>query len=80
MLKMQKNVCLSRHFQQLNKGSLFKRDRASIFGTRAKRKLYLDVWLVDFFSPGETDISDTTSLFLLQLACIGTVFDTQSLE
>ncbi len=36
-------------------------------------KKYLDAWLVDFFAqdPGDTDISDTTSLFLLQLACIG---------
>eukprot|EP00095_Tigriopus_kingsejongensis_P007902 snap_masked-scaffold132_size323655-processed-gene-1.0 protein:Tk07902 transcript:snap_masked-scaffold132_size323655-processed-gene-1.0-mRNA-1 annotation:"solute carrier family 12 member 9" len=70
ILKMQKNVCLSRHFSLLNKGNLFGSERESIFGTRAKKKLYLDVWLVDFFSPFETDISDTTSLFLLQLACI----------
>ena len=35
------------------------------------KKSYLDVWLVDFFSPTlSTDISDTTSLFILQLACI----------
>ncbi|XP_059082779.1 solute carrier family 12 member 9-like [Tigriopus californicus] len=70
VLKMQKNICLSRHFSLLDKGTLFRTDRQSIFGTRVKKKLYLDVWLVDFFSPFETDISDTTSLFLLQLACI----------
>ena len=35
------------------------------------QKSYLDVWLVDFFSPSlETNTSDTTSLFILQLACI----------
>ena len=70
ILKMQKNVCISRHFQLLNKGTLFKPDRESIFGTRIKKKLFLDVWLVDFFAANDTDITDTTSLFLLQLACI----------
>jgi potassium/chloride transporter 9 len=67
---MRKNVCVCRHFQNLNKGSLFRPDRASIFGTKARKKLYLDVWLVDFFSPSQTDVTDTTSLFILQLACI----------
>lgn len=70
LLKMEKNVCLSRHFQQLNRCAIFRADKQSIFGTRVKRKQFLDVWLVDFFSPATTDISDTTSLFLLQLACI----------
>ncbi len=27
MLKMRKNICVSRHFQNLNKGSLFRPDR-----------------------------------------------------
>lgn len=70
VLKMRKNVCICRHFQNLDKGSLFSPDRASIFGTRARGRLYLDVWLVDFFSPSQTDVTDTTSLFILQLACI----------
>lgn len=72
VLKLRKNVCICRHFQNLNKGSLIgvAPDRASIFGTKSKKKLYLDVWLVDFFSPSQTDVTDTTSLFILQLACI----------
>ena len=72
ILKLRKNVCLSRHFQNLNKASLFStNDKTSIFGTRARKKLYLDVWLVDFFSPWQTNVvSDTSSLFILQLACI----------
>ncbi len=71
ILKMQKNVCISRHFQHLDKGTILRTDRDSFFSTKTRKKFYLDVWLVDFFSPKETDISDTTSLFLLQLACIG---------
>ena len=70
LLKMQKNVCLSRHFQQLNKCHLFRPERESIFGTWAKKpKRFLDVWLVDFIYGGNV-AADTTSLFLLQLACI----------
>ena len=30
----------------------------------------IDVWLVDFFSPWDTNVTDTSSLFILQLACI----------
>ncbi len=71
ILKMQKNVCISRHFQHLDKGTLFRTDQDSFFSAKTRKKCYLDVWLVDFFSSKETDISDTTSLFLLQLACIG---------
>ena len=70
ILKLRKNVCLCRHFQSLNKDSLFNIDRTSIFGSKIPKKLYIDVWLVDFFSPSYTDVSDTSSLFLLQLACI----------
>ena len=41
------------------------------FRVRAGRKKYLDVWLVDFLSPyNVTNITDTTSLFILQLASI----------
>ena len=60
VLKLRKNICISRHFQGLNKSSLFRPDRASIFGTKSRKKLYLDVWLVDFFSPSLTDVTDTT--------------------
>ena len=37
---------------------------------RAGRKRYLDVWPVNFLSGEDTDITDNTSLFLFQLACI----------
>ena len=40
------------------------------FRVRAGRKKYLDVWLVNFFTNEDTNISDDTSLFMLQLACI----------
>lgn len=71
ILKLRKNVCLCRHFQTLNKYSLFGRaEKASIFGTKARKRLYIDVWLVDFFSPWYTSVTDTSSLFILQLACI----------
>ena len=36
------------------------------------KKYFLDVWLIDFLSEkwGSLNIHDTTSLYLLQLACI----------
>ena len=90
ILKMQKNVCICRHFQRLNKNSALgqlRKARAKLYQDRSLdeegyedlwkgtlmegKKSYLDVWLVDFFSPSlSTDTSDTTSLFILQLACI----------
>ena len=90
ILKMQKNVCLCRHFQRLNKHSAlgqFRKARSKQYDDSASddngfedlwkgtikesKKSYLDVWLVDFFSPSlTTNTSDTTSLFILQLACI----------
>ena len=90
ILKMQKNLCICRHFQRLNKNSALgqlRKARAKLYQDRSLdeegyddlwkgtlmegKKSYLDVWLVDFFSPSLlTDTSDTTSLFILQLACI----------
>lgn len=60
VLKMRKNVCLCRHFHNLDKKLISK--SASI--------KYIDVWPVNFFQPGDDDPFDTTSLFMLQLACI----------
>lgn len=68
LLRMQKNVCLSRHFQSLDKGSAL-----DASGSGSGRKRHLDVWLVDFMladARAATELTDTTSLFLLQLACI----------
>ena len=90
ILKMQRNVCLCRHFQRLNKHSALgqlRKARKKKYDENASddngfedlwkgtlkegKKSYLDVWLVDFFSPSlTTNTSDTTSLFILQLACI----------
>lgn len=33
-------------------------------------KKYIDVWPINFLNPGENDTFDTTSLFMMQLACI----------
>ena len=70
LLKMQKNVCLSRHFQLLNKDTMFQSGKKSIFGKQSMKRRFLDVWLFDFFAPGEIQMDDTSSMFLLQLACI----------
>ena len=78
-LRLQKNVGLCRNFQHLNKRLLQKHCRhrsisagRNVFRQQFKNsnKLFLDVWLVDFLGPNNTDITDTTSMFLLQLACI----------
>lgn len=37
---------------------------------RSKDKKFLDVWPVNFLKPSENDAFDTTSLFMMQLACI----------
>ncbi|KAF4530706.1 hypothetical protein B566_EDAN004947 [Ephemera danica] len=57
-LKLQKNVVLCRHFQNLNKASI------------ANTRKYIDVWPVNTFCPSELDPFDESSLFMLQLACI----------
>ena len=65
-LKLEKNVGLCKNFQSLNRSYLKKGSSKN----SEHRKFFLDVWLVDFFQPGETDITDTTSLFILQLSYI----------
>uniref|UniRef100_A0A6P7FZF5 Solute carrier family 12 member 9 n=1 Tax=Diabrotica virgifera virgifera TaxID=50390 RepID=A0A6P7FZF5_DIAVI len=59
VLRMNKNLCLCRNFVRLRK------DARSV-----RNKMYIDVWPVNFLNPGENDSFDTTSLFMMQLACI----------
>ncbi|CAH1111355.1 unnamed protein product [Psylliodes chrysocephalus] len=59
VLRMNKNLCLCRNFSKLRK------DARSV-----RSKTYIDVWPVNFLNPGENDSFDTTSLFMMQLACI----------
>ncbi|CAG9859826.1 unnamed protein product [Phyllotreta striolata] len=59
VLRMNKNLCLCRNFNKLRK------DARSV-----RSKTYIDVWPVNFLNPGENDSFDTTSLFMMQLACI----------
>lgn len=60
VLKMKKNLCLCRNFHTLNKLQI----------TKNSSLKYIDVWPVNFFQPTDQDPFDTTSLFMLQLACI----------
>ena len=70
-LTLQKNVGLCRNFQSLNRSYLGQGSGGAFLSFQSKRKKYLDVWLVDFLSPyNVTNITDTTSLFILQLASI----------
>lgn len=59
-LKFQKNVCLCRHFNQLDKAAIMK----------SKTEYYIDVWPLNLFRPYTANIFDDTCLFMLQLACI----------
>ncbi|KAI4465776.1 solute carrier family 12 cation cotransporter [Holotrichia oblita] len=40
------------------------------FLTKNGQKQYIDVWPVNLLNPGKNDAFDTTSLFMMQLACI----------
>ncbi|XP_034946206.1 solute carrier family 12 member 9 [Chelonus insularis] len=60
VLKMKKNLCLCRHFHLLDKNLITKNSNLE----------FIDVWPVNFFQPNDQDPFDTTSLFMLQLACI----------
>ena len=59
-LKLQKNVCVCRHFNQLDKSMILK----------SSSDYYIDVWPLNLFRPGTASIFDDTCLFMLQLACI----------
>ena len=67
-LKQQKNICLCRNFQSLDRAEVFSSDMK--FRSRAGRKKYLDVWPVNFLTSEETSVTDNTSLFMFQLSCI----------
>lgn len=56
VLKMNKNLCLCRNFTKLKKENWTEQ--------------FIDVWPINFLNPGENDAFDTTSLFMMQLACI----------
>ncbi|XP_049805969.1 solute carrier family 12 member 9 [Schistocerca nitens] len=60
VLKMKKNLCVCRHFQTLDKVRV----------ARSSAIKYIDVWPINFFNPNDLDHFDTTSLFMMQLACI----------
>ena len=67
-LKLQKNICLCRHFQKLDRANLSGSEIALRLGSSCKK--YIDVWPVNFLSSKETNPADNTSLFMFQLACI----------
>lgn len=60
-LKLNKNVCLFRHFQNLDKERL----------QASSDPMYIDAWPYNFFTANPTTVDfDKTCLFLLQLACV----------
>jgi len=68
ILKLQKNLCICRNFQSLDRNEVFSSEMK--FRRRAGKKKYLDVWPVNFLSFEETNVTDNTSLFMMQLSCI----------
>ena len=59
--KLNKNVCLFRHFQNLDKQVI----------QASTKPMYIDAWPYNFFSADPSSVNfDKTCLFLLQLACI----------
>ncbi|KAK7490911.1 hypothetical protein BaRGS_00017783 [Batillaria attramentaria] len=59
-LKINKNVCLCRHFHQLDKKQILASNVNS----------FIDVWPTNLFQPDTAGFFDNTCLFMLQLACI----------
>ena len=61
VFRLNKNLCLFRHFDKLYKQALF---------NSKNQQAYIDVWPLDFFSPDTLCQLDNACLFMLQLACI----------
>uniref|UniRef100_A0A915KWR9 Solute carrier family 12 member 9 n=1 Tax=Romanomermis culicivorax TaxID=13658 RepID=A0A915KWR9_ROMCU len=71
VLRMNKNICLARHFHKLDKETLFGKSSLS-----PDQERFIDVWPVDLIRPQNASTSwDNSSLFLLQLACILSMVD-----
>ena len=60
VLRMKKNICLCRHFHNLNKQTIAKSNHIK----------FIDVWPINIFDPRNEDPFDVVSLFMMQLACI----------
>jgi len=60
VIRMNKNVVLCRNVALLDKSKV----------ARMNKALFIDVWPINFFSGDANSLLDTSSLFLLQLACI----------
>lgn len=58
--KLKKNVCIARKFNTLKKETLVAKGKP----------FYIDVWPINFLVPELCTQLDSTSLFMLQLACI----------
>ncbi|KAM9333733.1 solute carrier family 12 member 9 isoform 1-T2 [Pholidichthys leucotaenia] len=61
-IKMNKNVCLGRHFFQLEGED----SDSKVDGSER----IIDVWPLNLLQPGSRDYEDVCSLFLLQMACV----------
>ncbi|XP_070538625.1 solute carrier family 12 member 9-like [Ptychodera flava] len=59
-IKLQKNLCIARYFHTMDRDAIFK----------SKKKVYMDVWPVNFFKPETAGYLDTACLFLLQISTI----------
>ena len=80
IIRLQKNICLCRHFHTLDLHSIQKYVSAfpyfliillmSLLSSSQKKSMYMDVWPMNFFKRQYSEEFDTSSLFQLQLACI----------
>nr|AKN21476.1 slc12a-2 [Schmidtea mediterranea] len=61
-MKMQKNICLCRHFENM--------DLIGLKASNSSECQYIDVWPINFFQPGSGSYLDNTCMFMLQLSCI----------